>query len=77
MEVQAGKLRWILADTSSQGFRGGFGGAGGDSRQGSAAALAIAEKVGTKVTFTSNGTKVTMYDLQGKASAILAAADQS
>jgi 4-amino-4-deoxy-L-arabinose transferase-like glycosyltransferase len=77
MEVQSGKLRWILADTAAQGFGGGFGGAGGDSRQGSAAALAIAEKVGTKVTFTSNGTTVTMYDLHGKASAILAAADQS
>jgi len=70
--VQNGKLRWILADGSSRGFGGGFG---GDSRQGSAAALAIAEKVGRKVTFTSNGTTVTMYDLEGKAPAILAAAD--
>jgi hypothetical protein len=77
MEVQSGKLRWIVADTAAHGFGGGFGGAGGDSRQGSATALAIAEKVGTKVTFTSNGTTVTMYDLHGKASAILAAADQS
>ncbi|MGZ4168392.1 MAG: ArnT family glycosyltransferase [Solirubrobacteraceae bacterium] len=77
MEVQNGKLRWILADGTSQGFAGGFGGAGRDGRQGSAAALAIAEKVGRKVTFTSNGSTVTMYDLQGKAPAILAAVDQA
>ncbi len=69
MEVRNGRLRWILADGQS-----GFGGPGGDTRQGSTAAMAIAEKVGTKVTFTSNGTTVTMYDLQGKSSAILAAA---
>jgi hypothetical protein len=74
MEVRDGRLRWIVAD--SQGG-GGFGGFGGDSRQGSAAALAIAEKVGRKVTFTSGGTQVTMYDLQGRASAILAAAGGS
>ena len=66
MEVRNGRLRWILADGQS-----GFGGPGGDTRQGSTAAMAIAEKVGTKVTFTSNGTTVTMYDLQGKSSAIL------
>jgi 4-amino-4-deoxy-L-arabinose transferase-like glycosyltransferase len=58
----------------SGGPRGGFGGLGGDTRQGSAAALSIAEKVGRKVTLTSGSTTVTMYDLQGKASAILAAA---
>jgi 4-amino-4-deoxy-L-arabinose transferase-like glycosyltransferase len=69
MEVRDGKLRWLLPD-SQRGF-------GGDSRQGSRAALAIAEQVGKKVTVTANGTTVTMYDLQGKASAILAAAGQS
>jgi 4-amino-4-deoxy-L-arabinose transferase-like glycosyltransferase len=74
MEVRDGRLRWILSE-GTQG--GGFGGFGGDSRQGSAAALAIAEKVGRKVTFTSGGTQVTMYDLRGKASAILAAAGRS
>jgi hypothetical protein len=74
MEVRDGRLRWILAD--SQGG-GGFGGLRGDSRQGSAAALAIAEKVGRKVTFTAGGTQVTMYDLHGRASAILAAAGGS
>ena len=52
------------------------GGRGGiaDGRTGSAKAFAIAEKVGRKVTITVDGQSVTMYDLQGKASAILAAA---
>ena len=45
-----------------------------DGRTGSAKAFAIAEKVGRKVTITVDGQTVTMYDLQGKASAILAAA---
>ena len=75
MEVRDGRLRWILSE-GTQGA-GGFGGRGGDSRQGSAAALAIAEKVGRKVTFTSGGTQVTMYDLQGRAAAMLAAAGGS
>ena len=56
------------------GRSGGSGGPGADGRQGSAKAIQIAEKVGRKVTFTSNGTKVTMYDLRGRAAAILAAA---
>jgi 4-amino-4-deoxy-L-arabinose transferase-like glycosyltransferase len=73
MEVRDGRLRWVLSE-STQGPGGGFGGAGGDSRQGSQSALAIAEKVGHKVTFKSGSTTVTMYDLQGRASAILAAA---
>ena len=72
MEVRTGRLRWLVDDGS-----GGFGGFGGDSRQGSRAAMAIAERVGKKVTVTSNGTTITMYDLQGRASAILAAAGRS
>ena len=72
MEVRTGRLRWILAEGQG-GFGGGPGGPGGDSRQGSQAALAIAEQVGRKVTVTAGGTSVTMYDLRGKASAILAA----
>jgi 4-amino-4-deoxy-L-arabinose transferase-like glycosyltransferase len=72
MEVRNGKLRWLVDVGSS-----GFGGLGGDARQGSRAALEIAEQVGKKVTVTANGTTVTMYDLQGKASAILAAAGRS
>jgi 4-amino-4-deoxy-L-arabinose transferase-like glycosyltransferase len=72
MEVRDGRLRWLVDEGS-----GGFGGFGGDSRQGSRAAMAIAEQVGKKVTVTANGTTITMYDLQGKASAILAAAGRS
>ncbi len=75
MEVRNGRLRWLV-DDGSGGF-GGFGGPGGDSRQGSRAALDIAEQVGKKVTVTANGATVTMYDLQGKASAILASAGKS
>jgi len=72
------------ASSSGSGSASGFGshfGAGadqrgglGDGRTGSAKAFAIAEKVGRKVTFTVDGQTVTMYDLQGTASAILAAA---
>ena len=76
MEVRNGtpaldRRRWLGR------LRRRFGGPGGDSRQGSRAALDIAEQVGKKVTVTANGTTVTMYDLQGKASAILAAAGKS
>ncbi len=45
-----------------------------DGRTGSAKTFAIAEKVGRKVTITVSGQTVTIYDLQGKAAAILAAA---
>ncbi|HTU98127.1 MAG TPA: glycosyltransferase family 39 protein [Solirubrobacteraceae bacterium] len=76
MEVRNGKLRWLVDEGTGGGGFGG-GGPGGDSRQGSRAALDIAEQVGKKVTVTVNGTSVTMYDLQGKASAILAAAGRS
>jgi 4-amino-4-deoxy-L-arabinose transferase-like glycosyltransferase len=75
MEVREGHLRWILSDSAGAGAGFPGGGFGGDSRQGSTSALSIAEKVGRKVTFTSKGTTGTMYDLQGKASAILAAAN--
>ena len=43
MEVRDGRLRWILSEGTQRGGFGGFGGRGGDSRQGSAAALAIAD----------------------------------
>jgi hypothetical protein len=70
-EVSSGHLRWIMASSF------GGGGAPGDTRTGSATVLTIVEKVGTPVTFEANGTKVTIYDLQGKAAAILAAAQAS
>jgi 4-amino-4-deoxy-L-arabinose transferase-like glycosyltransferase len=77
MEVKAGRLRWVMTDGSGQGgSAGGFAGPG-DSRQGSAAALAVVAKACKAVTFTSSGSKVTMYDCQGKSSAILAAAAKS
>jgi hypothetical protein len=91
MEVRAGRLRWILADTG--GLGGGFGlgglassgsaitsvpGRGGpgfsDRRPGSMRVFQVAGKVGRKVTITAGGQTVTMYDLKGKAAAILAAA---
>jgi 4-amino-4-deoxy-L-arabinose transferase-like glycosyltransferase len=65
-QVRAGRLRWILAEGQTQ-FR-----LPGDTRTGSQSALAIVEKTCPAVTFTtSNGTKVTMYDCQGRANAIL------
>ena len=61
---------------SSFGGHSGTGGFGaGDNRDGSAKAIAAAEKVARKITVTENGTKITLYDLQGKAAAILAQAD--
>jgi len=75
MEVRDGRLRWILA-TGSQGG-GGVGGFGGDGRRGSASALAVAENVGRRVSFTSGATSVTMYDLRGRGAAILDAAKSS
>ncbi len=71
MEVREGRLRWILAERG-QGFAGP-----GDSRPGSASAFSIAERVGKRVTFTSNGAQISIYDLKGKAAAILAAGGRS
>ncbi len=83
-EVRDGRLRWLVADSAGT-FGGGSGRAGGlrgggrggfsDGRTGSEKAFAAAEKVGRKVTTTENGTTVTLYDLKGRAAAILAAAD--
>jgi hypothetical protein len=65
-EVRTGHLRWILAEGQSQSRLPG------DTRTGSQSALTIVEKTCPAVTFTtSNGTKVTMYDCRGRASAIL------
>jgi 4-amino-4-deoxy-L-arabinose transferase-like glycosyltransferase len=77
MEVKAGRLRWVMTDGSAQGGAGGGFAGPGDSRQGSAAALAVVAKACKAVTFTSSGSKVTMYDCQGKSSAILATAAKS
>jgi hypothetical protein len=68
MEVREGRLRWLVPDgTGGQTLPG-------DTRTGSADAISIAESVARKVTFKSGGQTVTLYDLRGKAAAILAAA---
>jgi 4-amino-4-deoxy-L-arabinose transferase-like glycosyltransferase len=68
-EVASGHLRWILADTGQSARLPG------DTRTGSQQAMSIVSKTCRAVTFkTSTGTKVTMYDCQGRAAAILAAA---
>ena len=71
MEVRDGRLRWVIADSSQNS------GAPGDTRTGSEAAMAIVAKVCKAVTVrTSSGTTIKMYDCQGRAAAILAAARQ-
>jgi 4-amino-4-deoxy-L-arabinose transferase-like glycosyltransferase len=81
MEVRGGHLRWIVTSSGAQSPR-----IPGDSRQGSQAAMAVISRVCPKVTFsssTSNNSTAsssnnsTMYDCQGRASAILAAAKSS
>ncbi|HUZ83657.1 MAG TPA: hypothetical protein VMU66_03105, partial [Gaiellales bacterium] len=66
MEVRSGRLSWLFGSSSSQAF-----GAAGDGRQGSRAAIATAERVARKITLSDG---VTLYDLRGRAAAILAAA---
>jgi 4-amino-4-deoxy-L-arabinose transferase-like glycosyltransferase len=67
-EVAAGRLRWVIVD-NSQG-----GSLPGDTRTGSQAAMGVIAKTCRKVTLTSGGSTVTMYDCQGRAAAILQAA---
>jgi hypothetical protein len=81
MEVGNGHLRWIVTSTTSQGPR-----VPGDSRQGSQAAMALVAKVCRTVALSSSSSdnsttstrnNSTMYDCQGRASAILAVAKSS
>ncbi|MBV9803296.1 MAG: glycosyltransferase family 39 protein [Solirubrobacterales bacterium] len=67
-EVAAGRLRWVIVDSSQRG------GLPGDTRTGSQSAMSVAASVCRVVTLTTNGTTVTMYDCQGRAAAILEAA---
>jgi 4-amino-4-deoxy-L-arabinose transferase-like glycosyltransferase/putative flippase GtrA len=61
--VRDGKISWVLVDQSGgMGFQ--------DGRVGASKLMAAVEKYGTKATTTSG---VTLYDLSGKASALLAA----
>jgi 4-amino-4-deoxy-L-arabinose transferase-like glycosyltransferase len=67
-EVAAGRLRWVIADTTQGGALPG------DTRTGSQAAMEVIAKTCRKVTLGSSGNTVTMYDCQGRAAAILQAA---
>ncbi len=67
-EVEAGKLRWILVD-SSQGT-----GLRGDTRTGSESALDVVAKTCRAVTLSTSDGTVTMYDCQGYGAALLQAA---
>ena len=73
MEVRHGRLRWVMTEGSQPG---GFPGRG-DTRRGSAAALSVVAKACRAVSFTSSGSKVTMYDCQGRSAAILSTAAKS
>ena len=68
-EVQDGKLRWIIVD-SSQG-----GGLPGDTRTGSESALDVVAKTCRAVTLSTGTGTVTMYDCQGYGAALLRAAN--
>jgi 4-amino-4-deoxy-L-arabinose transferase-like glycosyltransferase len=81
MEVGDGHLRWIITASGAAGPR-----IPGDSRQGSQAAMAVVARACPKVTLSSptannatasSSNNSTMYDCQGRASAILAAAKSS
>ncbi len=68
-EVAAGRLRWVIVDGTQTG-----GGLPGDTRTGSQAAMSIVASTCRRVTLSTSGSTVTMYDCQGRAAAILAAA---
>jgi hypothetical protein len=67
-EVAAGRLRWVIVE-DSQG-----GGLPGDTRTGSQTAMNVVASTCRKVTLSTSGSIVTMYDCQGRAAAILGAA---
>ena len=69
-QVESGHLRWIVTESSG-------GGAPGDTRTGSKAALSIVAQACSAVSVTANGTKVKLYDCLGRGSAILRAAQAS
>ena len=67
-EVAAGRLRWVIVE-DSQGAS-----LPGDTRTGSQSAMDVVAKTCRKVTLSSSGSTVTLYDCQGRAAAILQAA---
>jgi 4-amino-4-deoxy-L-arabinose transferase-like glycosyltransferase len=64
--VRSGKIRWVLTSGSNA-----FG--GNDGRVGASKVMAAVEQVGRKVTITSGGSTITLYDLGGRADALAAA----
>jgi hypothetical protein len=68
-EVLAGKLRWVIVDSSQSG------GLPGDTRTGSESALDVVAKTCRKVTLSTSDGTVTMYDCQGYGAALLQAAN--
>jgi hypothetical protein len=67
-EVAAGRLRWVIVDGTQTG------GLPGDTRTGSEAAMNVIASTCRRVTLSTSGTTLTMYDCQGRAAAILQAA---
>jgi hypothetical protein len=67
-EVAAGRLRWVIVDSTQAG------GLPGDTRTGSQAAMNVVAKTCRAVTLSTGGTTVRLYDCQGRAAAILQAA---
>jgi hypothetical protein len=69
-EVSSGSIRWVLAEqTGGSGF--GARGMPGDTRAGSKAAMAAVAKACRKVSLPSETTgTTTLYDCQGRASAL-------
>jgi 4-amino-4-deoxy-L-arabinose transferase-like glycosyltransferase len=73
--VRSGAIRWVLAEQT--GLGGGFGGGRGlpgDTRAGSKAAMAAVAKACRKVTL-SGGSSASLYDCQGRASALESVGD--
>lgn len=68
MEVKQGRLRWLLGGQSS-----GSPSLPADTRTGSTDAVSLAERVARKVTLTYDGQTFSLYDVKGKAAAILTA----
>lgn len=65
--VSAGRIRWVLAESS------GFPGMPGDTRKGSSEAITAVERACTKVTVGATQ----IYDCKGRAGALLATAAES
>jgi 4-amino-4-deoxy-L-arabinose transferase-like glycosyltransferase len=68
-EVAAGRLRWVIVDSTQGG-----GGLSGDTRTGSQTAMDAVAKSCKAVTLKTSSGTATMYDCSGQAAAILAAA---